>query len=271
MAIPTLVVSNPPHGEVDLQAAAKLLALDPFAAGLKTKFPAPEVMMASGPEEAAAFARALGSTGFTLSLLNGAALADLPWPDPVSSLVFDASYLQASFRNEGLSIPYEAEVVGVYCRPPADRSLKATLDLDRAVASGHGPTIAEALQWRSFLDLYYLDGGSLRRVTVVPDALGLSGERLLKDMRRFKNLRLDDRLSGVRPRAAFTMGTSGREGPERRRYSFGTLLLRQVLESISPELRAVPQFEFGSRLAYALSPLRASEPISTSRLHTPTS
>jgi hypothetical protein len=35
-------------------------------------------------------------------------------------------------------------------------------------------------------------------------------------------------------------------------------MLRQVLESISPELRAIPQYEFGSRLAYALSPLGAS-------------
>lgn len=259
LAIPTLVVSNPPHGEVDLEAAAKLLAIAPFAAGLKAKFPAPEVMMASGPEEAAAFATALGSTGFTLTILNGSALVGFPWPDPVSSLVFDASYLQASFRNEGVTIPYDADVVGVFCRPPADRSLQARqTDLDRAVASGHGPTIAEAIQWRTILDLYFLDEGSVRRVTVVPDARERDVERLLKDLRRFRRLRLDDRLSGVRPRAAFVAGSVGHEGPERRRYSFGTLLLRQVLDSISPELRAVPQYEFGSRLAYALSPLSAS-------------
>ncbi len=211
--------------------------------------------MASGPEEAAAFATALRGTGFTISILNGAALAGLPWPEPVSSLAFDASYLQASFRNEGFTIRYDAEVVGVYCRPPADRSVKASLDLGRAVASGHGPTVAEAIQWQTILDLYFLEERSLRRVTVVPDVLGLDGERLLRELRRFRNLRLDDRLSGVRPRAAYVMGTANREGPERRRYSFGTLLLRQVLESISPELRAVPQYEFGSRLAYALRPL----------------
>ncbi len=258
MAIPTFFVSNPPHGEVDLEAAAKLLDLDLFAAGLKATFAAPEVMTASGPEEAAEFATALRSTGFTVSILNGAALGGLPWPDPVSSLVFDASHLQESTRTDNISISYDADVVGVYCRPPADRSMKTTLDLDRAVASGHGPTIAEAIQWRSFLDLYFLDAGSLRRVTVVPDALAMDGERLLKELRRFKHLRLDDRLSGVPPRAAFVMGTAWHEGPERRRYSFGTHRLREVLESISPELRAVPQYEFGSRLADALSPLGAT-------------
>lgn len=103
---------------MDLEAAAKLLQLDPFATGLKASFAAPEVMLASGPEEAAEFAAALRSTGFTVSLLQGAALADLPWPDPVSSLVFDTSYLQATIRDEGVMISYDAEVVGVYCRPP---------------------------------------------------------------------------------------------------------------------------------------------------------
>ena len=39
----------------------------------------------------------------------------------------------------------------------------------------------------------------------------------------------------------------------RKLFSFGTLLLRQVLESISPELRDIPQYELGSRLAYLMS------------------
>jgi hypothetical protein len=110
----------------------------------------------------------------------------------------------------------------------------------------------------SSLDLYFHEEASLRRITIVPDALKLDGEREVKELvRRFKRLRLDARLAGVRPRARFVLGDAGHDGPERRRYSFGTLLLRQVLESISPDLRAVPQYEFGSRLAYALSPLGA--------------
>jgi hypothetical protein len=257
----TLVVSNPPHADVNLEAAAELLELDPFAMRLKANFTAPEIMSATGPEEAAEFAAALRSTGFTVSTLYGPVLADLPWPDPVSSLVFDTSHLQATCRNGVISVSYDAEVVGVHCRPPADRASRRskTLDLERAVTSGHGPTIAEAIQWTSILDLYLRDAGSLRRVTIVPDSLRLDGERLLRDLRRLRRLRLDDRLAGVRPRAAFLMGAVNHDGPERRRYSFGTLLLRQVLESIAPELRAVPQYEFGSRLAYALSPLEASD------------
>jgi hypothetical protein len=256
MEIPTLVVSNPPHGEVDVEAAAKLLELDVFAAGLKAKFAAPEIMSAAGPEEAAAFADALRSTGFRVAILDGAALRDLPWPDPISAPIFDASCMRATSRGEPIEIPYGAETVCVYCRPPADRSRKSTVDLERAVASGYGPTIAQAVQWMSVIDLYFRDEGAVRRVSVIPFLHGLDGERLIKEIgRRFKCLRLDDRLAGVRPRAHFVMTEDGFTGPERRRYSFGTAGLSQVLESIAPELRSIPQYEFGSRLAYALSPL----------------
>ena len=256
MEIPTLVVSNPPHGEVDLETAAALLGLDVFASGLKANFAAPEIMSASDPGRAAEFADSLRRTGFNVAIVHGAALADLPWPDPVSTLAFDVSALQAMVGNEGITIPYDAEIVGVYCHPPAERSgtaMKSTVDVERAVASGHGPTIAEAIQRRSILDLYFRDdGGDLQRATVVPDLLKSDGERVKKELkRRFKRMRLDERLAGVRPRAPFGTGVSF-DGSERRRYSFGTLMLREVLESIAPELRAVPQYEFGSRLAYAL-------------------
>ena len=49
MEIPTLVISDPPQGEVDLEAAAELLGLDVFATRLKANFAAPEVMSASEP------------------------------------------------------------------------------------------------------------------------------------------------------------------------------------------------------------------------------
>jgi hypothetical protein len=123
------------------------------------------------------------------------------------------------------------------------------------VASGHGPTIAEAIQRTSIVDLYFREGETLRRITIVPHLLDVDGDRVLNEIgRRFKRLRLDTRLAGVRPRAPFVVG-AGFDVSDRRRYSFGTLMLREVLESISPELGIVPQYELGSRLAYALEPL----------------
>lgn len=49
------------------------------------------------------------------------------------------------------------------------------------------------------------------------------------------------------------MGEAGFDPDLRKRYSFGTLLLCHILDSISAELRDVPQYELGSRMAYALS------------------
>lgn len=258
MANPTLVVSDPPHGEVDLAAAAKLLELDSFATRTKASFAAPEVMFASDAQSSAQFASFLRGTGFDVAVLAGDTLCDPAWPDPVSTLVFDTSSLQATTLGEGFRVPYDAEVVGVHCQPPDYRSMRPGEELERAIASAHGPTIAEAIQRTSIIDLYYREEGSLRRVTIVPDRLRLQPADVLKELeRRFKHLELDARLVGVRPRAPFSMG-GGFDGSERRRYSFGTLMLRQVLESIAAELRAIPQYEFGSRLAYALSPLGAA-------------
>ena len=258
MPIPTLVVSDPPHGEVDLEAAAKLLELDGFATRLKASFGAPEVMHASDRAEAIQFGAALQRTGFKVQILNGATLFEPQWPEPISGLVFDASSLQGTTAAETVRVPYDAQVLAVVCQPPNYRHTRVPEELERAIASGHGPTIAEAMAHLSIVDIYFRDGAGLRRVTIVPERLKLETDRVLKDMgKRFTHLTLDARLKGVRPRAPFSIG-GGYDGSERRRYSFGTLMLRQVLESIAPELRAVPQYEFASRLAYALSPLSAT-------------
>jgi hypothetical protein len=214
-------------------------------------------MLAGASDEAEAFADALRNIGFNVATLPGQALADLPWPAPASTLAFDVSTLRMTIGNQTVALPYDTDLVGVYCRPPADRFLKPTVNLGRAVASGHGPTISEAIQRTSILDLYFLEGGALQRVTVLPGVLDLDGDRVLKELgKRAKALRLDTRLAGVRPRAPF-LSHGSFDGSERRRYSFGTLLLRDVLESIAFELRSVPQYEFGSRLSYALRPLAA--------------
>lgn len=252
---PTLVVSDPPHGEVDLQAAADLLKLDVFLTGLKAKFAAPEVMSASRPDKAEAFAAALREAGFTVATLDGAVLADLPWPDPVSFFAFDDSCVRATVRGETIEVAYDTPAVAVYCRPPKDFTMESEVDLEQALTSGHGPMIAEAIQWMESVDLYFREGDTLRRISILPELLGADGDSVAAALEsRFRGLHLDSRLVGVRPRARFVMGESDWDPDQRKRYSFGTLLLRHVMESIQPELRDITQYELGSRLAYALRP-----------------
>ncbi|MDH3206572.1 MAG: hypothetical protein OEO79_08165 [Gemmatimonadota bacterium] len=266
METPTLVVSDPPHGDVDVDAAATLLGLDAAGTRLKVSFPAPEILSASEAGEAAEFAASLRGAGLTVSVLDGARLGGLPWPNLVSSLAFDQDGLTADLRDGSVHLPYESEVVAVYCKPPADFVMRSSVNAADAQARRDGPAIAEAIQWMANLDLYFTEAGVLRRVSIVREltdfsSLGaLRGSTSTESMAavvqecrsRFGRLRFDARHENVRPRHKFVMGEAGFDPDQRKRYSFGTLLLCHILDSISPELRDVPQFELASRLCYVL-------------------
>ena len=255
----TLVISNPPHGkedEIDLEAVSRLLGLDIYVARLKTKFSAPEIFSSAEPEEAIRFAEGLRDAGLSISVQSGNEMADPAWPEPVSTLVLDESGLRASTADEVVVIGSKEEVFGVYCRPPADFRMEAAVDPKQAIASGHGPTIAEAIQWMGILDLYTRASGELRRVTIVPQLLDLDPDDVVTEVaRRLKGLQLDRRLQNVRPRGRFVMGEGDFDPDQRKRYSYGTLLLCHVLESIAPELRNITHYEFGSRLSYSMGPM----------------
>jgi len=267
MEIPTLVLSDPPHGIVDVSTAAELLGLDLAGTRLKVKFPAPEVLSSSEADEAVQFAKELGATGLNVAVVDGAKLANVPWPSPVSSLAFDADGLTASLPDEDVHISFGQRILGVYCKPPAGFAMESSVSAPDAVARGDGPAIAEAIQWMSNLDLYFMDAGRQRRISIVPKLADFSS---LGELRRttpaetmraiigecercFRKFELDARLVDVRPRARFVMGEAGFNPDLRKRYSFGTLLLCHILDSISEELRDVPQYELGSRMAHALS------------------
>ena len=267
MDTPTLVVSDPPHGVVDVSTAAELLGLDLAGTRLKVKFPAPEVLSASDAGEANEFATELRGTGLSVAVLDGGKLDHVPWPDPVTALAFDDDGLTASLRSEDVHLPYDQPVLGVFCKPPAGFSMKSDVNVVEAIERGDGPAIAEGIQWMSIFDLYFRDAGRLRRISVVPgladfSSLGaLRGATAAETLRsileecgaRFDDIQLDTRLEDVRPRQRFVMGEAGFNPDLRKRYSFGTLLLCHILDSISAELRDVPQYELGSRMAYALS------------------
>ena len=183
-------------------------------------------------------------------------MADPPWPEPVSTLALDESGLRATTRQDSFLIGSQEEVFGVYCRPPQDFRMEAAVDPAQAIASGHGPTIAEAIQWMGILDLYTRADGVLRRVTIVPELLDLDPGEVVEEVTgRLKGLQLDRRLDGVRPRGRFVMGEGDFDPDQRKRYSYGTLLLCHVLESISEELRNITHYEFASRLAYSMGPM----------------
>jgi hypothetical protein len=126
--------------------------------------------------------------------------------------------------------------------------------------------IAEALDGMAILDLYTFTDGELDRITIANDVAdfaagvgmegGLPADRLKAMLaecaRRFERLTVDARLENVRPRRRFVPGDAGFDMDMRKHYSFGTLLLRHALEEISPQLKDLPHYEYGSRLACVL-------------------
>jgi hypothetical protein len=245
-----LVVSDPPHGEVKEEVAAAALGLPLEHARLKVRFGAPEVLGATDPDRAIELALGLKAAGVRAQMHEGDALARVPWPTLVSSFEFGDNGLLARFGHDALELRYDEPLFGVYCEPPAEfRPPAGASAAALGGASYTGPAAAEALEWIPHLDLHYSRGGTPGRIAIA----GGTMVAMVDECRsRFGQLELDTRLEGVRPRRRFVPGERGFDPDMRKRFAFGTLLLRHTLESISPELRDLTQYELGSRLAWVL-------------------
>jgi len=276
-----LVVSDPPHRRVDLRTVGRILGVSVADARLKMSFPAPEVLAAADPSGALDVARSLESAGVSVAVFDARALARLPWPENATSIDFEDSGLAARTAQGDVLVPYDTPVVAVYSKPPegfrhrgaeaprpqADEAEAPYGSHDAYLGGPTGPEMSESVEWMTHLDLYFPDGDGLRRLAIAEDlsdlsSLGSTAGSSNADLmsaavdecaRRFSDLLLDKRLENVRPRQRLIMGEAGFDIDLRKLFSFGTLLLRQVLDSISPDLRDITQYEFGSRLAYVLS------------------
>jgi hypothetical protein len=259
-----LVVTDPPHGSVDIPTVAEILGISEQDAGLKMAFGAPEVLMATDAEPARDMASALREAGVAVKVLDGHALDRLPWPTPALSFAFGKDGLVADTPDGVLSIGWDATVFAVYCRPPTDFSPPETPAAVQNLEAVTGQEAAEASQWGAVLDLYVERNGTMRRLLVSEaltdfSALALGGPTgdvvaaTASECRdRFENLVLDDRFDRVRPRQRFKMGDESFDLDMRKLFSYGTLLLQQVLASVSDDLGSLTQYEYGSRLVHAL-------------------
>lgn len=237
-----LVVSDPPHGDVDLGSVAAALGLDVEHARLKVRFPAPEILAASDEGRARELVTTLDRTGMHVTLIDGHDLADVPWPAVATSLRFGSEGLVTAVDGETVELAYDRPFLGFTCLPPPEVA-RAPFGAD-----GRGSEVADALEWAPHLDLYFGTGGTIRRLTVARDV----DEVVAECEERFERLDIDRRLDAIRPRQRFVAGEADFDMDLRKAFSFGTLLLRQVLESISPDLRDIPQYEFASRLSYVM-------------------
>lgn len=283
------IVSDPPHGEVDVNEAAMLLGLAAADARIKFNFGAPEVWLAySEEDQAAAVLNALRATGLSVRLVPADDLLSVPAPIPVLSLSFAKDGLAADTEDGEVHVPYDTPVIATFCKPPSDFAsgdrespptrvvARGTIGprsrnqiVDRLVGLGHSRSqqdTVDMLERRTNLDLYFPGDGGLRRISIAQGVADLSalgdgappraGHRMdfcvAECERRLTNLALDKRLVNVRPRRRLTVGGGAPGGIDRKGFSFGTVGLQDLLKSVSPELVDITQFELGSRLSFLM-------------------
>lgn len=258
-----LIVTDPPYADVHARQVAETLRLEQADVESKLRFGAPEILMSGTDEECRDAAAALRKAGLRHRLVDGRRLAAIPWPSMATGLGFGSEGLIAETPEGVVSIGWGEDVMAVLCRPPADFVAPAPVD---ATPPAIGPDVCEVAQWRAILDIYFEKDGRLRRLLIcegVTDFGGLGPGAALHAreavaevsrlcLERFDHLAMDTRFDGVRPRQRFKMGDESFDIDLRKAYSYGTLLLRQLLVSLSKDLADIPQYEFASRLLYVL-------------------
>ncbi len=282
-----LVISNPPHGEVDLAGAAPSLGLAAAEVRMKANYPVPEIWLAAEDEASMAeAAEGLRGAGLQVVVVAGQRVSEVPPWSTVNSFAFGDSALSLRLEDGEVELPYGSHVIAVYCTPRGaveearrvgggglteglrQRSSGIFMARDslvgfgalggRSSQSGDEAAPAEA----AFVDLYATAAGTPRRLSVAVGKVDFSGlgEQQLPNMignleifvqefeSRFEGGTVDRRLLDMQPRQRPMVG--GGESQERKGFSYATQALSKLLESIEPDLKDVSQFELSSRLAF---------------------
>jgi hypothetical protein len=244
MAETYLLISNPPHGEIEAQDVAKVFGFTPIEARMRVHFPAPEIWFASEDVESLKeSAAALQRAGARVKILKGSLLSQIPPPDAVKSFSFDPAHFTAQLASgTATTLPYPARAVMVASRP---EDLTSDGPQDPIIGDHDAPPPADT----SFLDAFFLTDSSVLRTTIYWETVDYAGlgpnlkeeaqenhDELVQQLKnRFAKHEIDDRLVDA-PAPKPTM-VSGKTIPA-------------ILEAIDPGLRDLARADLRSRLAF---------------------
>ncbi len=283
----TLVVSNPPHNEVNARQAAPCFGLPPAEARMKANYPVPEIWLADTDknkmEEAA---QALREAGLNVVVVASEELANFPPQVKVKSFSFADSHLLVSVEDTDVELPYDAAITAVFCKPREQAaeerhsiassgsvgfgrrvfmtSTRSSMTGLEGRSSMAGSGTGDQAESSAFLDVYAPGDGGLKRISIFQDVVDFSGLGELKLARatdnlamfvaefedRFTQATVDRRMEKARVRNVQLVRKGTPQYGHRRGFSYATESLYKLLESVSPELKRLSQFELGSRLAY---------------------
>ena len=244
MAETYLLISNPPHGEIEAQDVAKVFGFTPIEARMRVHFPAPEIWFASDDlgslkESAGALQRA----GARVKIIKGSLLSMIPLPDPVRSFSFDSDHFAAQLGSgTAMRLPYPARAVMVASRP---EDLTSEGSQDPIIGDHDLPPSADT----SFLDAFFLTDSEVLRTTIyweTVDYAGLGPD--LKEEAKDNQKELVQQLKGRFPKHEIDGRLVDAPAPKPTMVSGKTI--PAILEMIDPALRDLARADLRSRLAF---------------------
>ncbi len=280
-----LLISNPPHGDVDAVEAAPHFGLAAAEVRMKANYGLPEIWFA-GEDEAKLqdTSAALEAVGFNSVVVAGSDLLEIPGQSPAVSFEFTDEGLSVERDDSGWTMAYDVPTVGVFCRPRGgalDAKAPTKSITSHFLSSGRmgigrpgsGEVEAGAV---AFLDFYVRSDTGLLRISIVQGVTSLSAlptdvspglspmQNLVAECEnRFQSVYVDHRLEDMTLRGPARVVTEGAtEGanpqPTRTGFSYATEALEGLLVSLSPDLRGISQPDLSSRLAYLTNRARIS-------------
>ena len=280
----TLLVSDPPHKEPDLAAAAPHFGLTAAEVRMKANYPIPEIWLAdTDAEKIDASIDSLRETGLSVRSIEGAALSAIPDQTIVKAFAFSDSTFTMTLEDNEVTLPFDEATVCVFCQPreaigeESSRSASSPLSglsarvslagLPGSTGRASMAGLQEPGGQSPHLDIYVSHDDKVVRYAVVQDKADFAGLGELQLPRavdnmvmfvaefedRFKDGALDRRLMDMQPRSRAMVTQRTAHTGVRKGYSFATAALSQLLDSIDPAMKDMSQFELASRLAYLTS------------------
>ena len=125
MPVPYLLVTNPPHGDVDAKMVAEAFGLSAAEARIRANFPSPEIWFADDNLDALKkTGGALMKAGTKVRIIKGSMLTAIPRADQMASFAFGPDRFTSQLHSaDEFSAPYATRLVIVSSKPRSNPTL----------------------------------------------------------------------------------------------------------------------------------------------------
>ncbi len=118
MENPTLIISNPPHEELEPTLAAPCFGLSPAEVRMKANYPIPEVWLTYGEgAEVGPTADILRTAGLNIVAVSGQDLAEILQQTRVESFAFTDAGLTLNLEDSQVDLSHDEKLIAVFCQP----------------------------------------------------------------------------------------------------------------------------------------------------------